>query len=56
MYCIKVLSDDANWCAITVTDVVLDNLTTIGVDGRIDLDSVLRELIIAVETLKEVRT
>jgi hypothetical protein len=50
------LLEYADLSTIAVAAVKPDNLTRVGVDGSIDLDPILRELIMAVKAPKEVRT
>ena len=53
---VKVLLEYADLSTITVAAVIPDNLARVGIDGSIDLDSILRELVVAVKAPKEVRT
>jgi hypothetical protein len=50
------LLEYTNRSAIAIAAVKPDNFARVGVDGSIDLDPILRELIMAVKAPKEVRT
>jgi hypothetical protein len=53
---IKILADDTNCSSIAVATVEPNDLARVCVDSTIDLDSILRELAMAVQALKEVWT